>query len=149
MQRLPRWIVKVYPKFRIVFKTGTAVTACSLLIFLNSCSFAQKQYNSVDFMMDTFVTQQWYGENSKKCYDEIYAMLSENEKLFSGYLEDSEIDSINKMSGKERVKISPLTFEVLLKSLEYSRQSEGKFDITIAPLVKLWDIMKLTRQLSL
>ena len=32
------------------------------------------------------------------------------------------------------------TFFVIKKSLQYSKSSKGKFDITVGPLVKLWGI---------
>lgn len=52
----------------------------------------------------------------------------------------SEIIRLNNASGKESVSLSPDTFFVLEKGKYYSEKSNGMFDITIGPLVKLWNI---------
>ena len=54
--------------------------------------------------------------------------------------EKSEITHLNNEAGKEYTKISPDTFYVLEKGKHYSEISNGKYDITIGPLVKLWNI---------
>jgi thiamine biosynthesis lipoprotein len=54
--------------------------------------------------------------------------------------ETSEIIALNDASGKKEVKLSPDTFYVLEKGKQYSELFEGKFDITIGPVVKLWNI---------
>ena len=50
----------------------------------------------------------------------------------------SDIVRINKAAGKKPVKVSPETIEVIEKSLEMSRRSEGAFDITFAAMHGLW-----------
>ncbi len=52
--------------------------------------------------------------------------------------ESSELIELNKKAGKELCKVSPDTFFVIKKGLQYSRLSKGKFDITVGPLVRLW-----------
>jgi len=54
--------------------------------------------------------------------------------------EKSEIVQLNSKAGKEYSKLSPDTFYVLEKENYYSGISNGKYDITIGPLVKLWNI---------
>jgi len=53
---------------------------------------------------------------------------------------DSEVSMVNAAAGQHPVRVSPDTFEVIEKSLEYARRTNGAFDPTIAPLVKLWNI---------
>jgi thiamine biosynthesis lipoprotein len=60
------------------------------------------------------------------------------ETLMSPWLDSSDVTRINRSAGKERVKISPETFEVIQKAQEISELSEGGFDITIGPLTELW-----------
>lgn len=91
-------------------------------------------------MMDTFVEQQWYGENAELAYSEIEKMLNHCEELFSAYKEGSEIYALNQKSGESPTPISPITMELLERSLAFSRESDGVFDITVAPLVKLWNV---------
>jgi thiamine biosynthesis lipoprotein len=71
-------------------------------------------------------------------YDEIRRV----EKLMTDWERpgepESDIVKINKAAGKKAVKVSPETIEVIEKSLEMSRRSEGAFDITFAAMHGLW-----------
>ncbi|MCZ6540034.1 MAG: FAD:protein FMN transferase, partial [Nitrospinae bacterium] len=61
------------------------------------------------------------------------------EQLMSTYLPDSEISQINRAAGKEAVPVSLEVEEVIREGIFWSRQSSGAFDITVEPLVQLWD----------
>ncbi|TDJ53301.1 MAG: FAD:protein FMN transferase [Nitrospina sp.] len=61
------------------------------------------------------------------------------EQLMSTYLPDSEISQINRAAGKEAVPVSLEVEEVIREGIFWSRQSGGAFDITVEPLVQLWD----------
>lgn len=61
------------------------------------------------------------------------------EQLMSTYLPDSEISQINRAAGKEAIPVSPEVEEVLREGIYWSEQSGGTFDITVEPLVQLWD----------
>ena len=74
---------------------------------------------------------------AKKCLDTAFAELKKVDDLRSDYKSDSEVSEVNRDAFKRAVKVSKSTFEVLQKSAEFSRLSEGAFDITIAPLTEL------------
>lgn len=95
---------------------------------------------STDFVMDTFVEQKLYGENAQAAVQEISAKLREFEQAFSMHLEDSEISRLNAAAGGEAVELSEPVYELLQRSRELSLQSQGAFDVTIAPLTKVWGI---------
>ena len=40
------------------------------------------------------------------------------------------------------MKVSAELFDLLSACVEYSRQSEGAFDITVGPLMKVWGFYK-------
>ena len=61
------------------------------------------------------------------------------ELLMSTYLPDSEISRINRAAGKNAIPVSPEVEEVIREGLYWAEQSGGAFDITIEPLVQLWD----------
>jgi thiamine biosynthesis lipoprotein len=61
------------------------------------------------------------------------------EQLMSTYLPDSEISRINRAAGKEAIPVSPEVEEVIREGIYWSEQSGGAFDITIEPLVYLWN----------
>lgn len=95
---------------------------------------------SIDFVMDTFVEQKLYGENAQAAVQEISEKLWEFEQTFSMHVEDSEISRLNAAAGGEAVELSQVVYELLQRSKDLSLQSQGAFDISIAPLTKVWGI---------
>ena len=69
------------------------------------------------------------------------------EQLMSPRIDSSDVSKINRSAGKEWVKVSKETIEVVLKAREISEFSEGAFDITIGPLSHLWRIAREKREL--
>ncbi len=61
------------------------------------------------------------------------------EQLMSTYLPNSEISRINRAAGKNAIPVSPEVEEVIREGIYWAEQSGGAFDITIEPLVQLWD----------
>lgn len=118
-----------------------------LIFTLNSCSIKKEPITKSSFFMGTIVNITLYDNPNENIIDKAFNRISEIESLLSLNLTDSEINKINEKSGLEPVKVSSLTFNIIEKSLEYSRLSNGNFDITIGPLVKLWGIGSDTAKL--
>jgi thiamine biosynthesis lipoprotein len=57
----------------------------------------------------------------------------------STYKPDSEVSRVNALAAREPVKISPELFGLLATALEYSRITEGAFDITYASVGFMYD----------
>ena len=73
----------------------------------------------------------------------IEAGMSELRRLddmMSLYKDTSEITKVNLAAGREPVKVSPEMIEVVEQAAEISRLSGGIFDVTIGPLVVLWQM---------
>jgi thiamine biosynthesis lipoprotein len=77
-------------------------------------------------------------EAANKAALQAFQEIKRIETLMSPWLDSSDVTRINRSAGKERVKVSPETFEVIQKAQEISELSEGGFDITIGPLTELW-----------
>ncbi|MDP2972856.1 MAG: FAD:protein FMN transferase, partial [Deltaproteobacteria bacterium] len=77
-------------------------------------------------------------EAAKKATLQAFQEIKRIEQLMSPWIGTSDVSRLNRSAGKEWVKVSPETLEVIKKSQEISRLSEGGFDITIAPLTQLW-----------
>jgi thiamine biosynthesis lipoprotein len=77
-------------------------------------------------------------EAANKAVLQAFQEIKRIETLMSPWLDSSDVTRINRSAGKERVKVSPETFEVIQKAQEISELSEGGFDITIGPLTELW-----------
>ena len=77
---------------------------------------------------------------STKTTDEIFKRLFEIENRMSANKDGTEIAAVNEAAGKSAVKVSDDTFFVISKALDYATLTEGAFDPTVGPLVKLWGI---------
>lgn len=62
------------------------------------------------------------------------------EGMLSRFIEDSEIARINRSAGIAPEKVSGDTYAVLSRAVEFSRRSAGRFDVTVGPLVKVWNV---------
>ena len=67
--------------------------------------------------------------------------------LLSNYKPESEWSEVNQHAAQRPVKVSPELFRLLSACVEYSRESEGAFDITVGPLMKVWGFYKDTGHL--
>ena len=70
--------------------------------------------------------------------DMAFDEISRVEGVFSAYRDESEISRINRLRQGEPLRISAEAFSLIEESLYYSARTEGAFDITVGPLVKLW-----------
>ncbi len=75
------------------------------------------------------------------------SLLLETEKIvndiydkMSPELTGSDISKINENAGIRHVKVSDDTFFVIEKALQYSKLSDGQFDISIRPVITAWGI---------
>jgi len=62
--------------------------------------------------------------------------------LLSNYKPESEWNEVNREAAQRPVKVSPELFRLLQACVEYSRASEGAFDISVGPLMKVWGFYK-------
>lgn len=63
------------------------------------------------------------------------------ENRLSLYRPASEIAQINSRAAREAVQVSPELFALLQQAQKLSEETNGAFDITIAPLVRCWGFM--------
>ncbi len=92
--------------------------------------------------MGTVMSHKVFGMYAEDSLDAVCRELSRLEMLLSRFIPESDVSRINQSAGKAPVKISPETFDVLTRAVEMSSFCHGSFDITIAPLVALWNIGK-------
>lgn len=75
---------------------------------------------------------------AERCIEAAFAKIEEIEDLMSDHKSDSEIGELNRDGFNRAIVVSEPTYEVLQKGVEFSRISDGAFDITIGPLVDFW-----------
>ncbi|HHY42516.1 MAG TPA: FAD:protein FMN transferase [Thermoanaerobacterales bacterium] len=103
-------------------------------------SSEEKPVTKTNFMLDTLVSIQAFGPDASDAIEKAFARIDDIEKKMTSKADFSEVISINELAGRDFYKVSPDTFFVIKKGLYFSNLSEGKFDITVGPLVKLWGI---------
>lgn len=82
-----------------------------------------------------------YGSDQASMNDAIDAAFEEAHRLdalLSNYRPASEWSRINREAAAGPVPISPELFSLLSDCMEYSRASEGSFDLTVGPLMRTW-----------
>jgi len=102
----------------------------------------KKTMESQVFNMGTVIINHVTGENSQQALREAQAEISRLNNLLSRFVKESDISRINQRAGESAVQVSEETFQLLSESLDYSKLSQGLWDITICPLVTLWEEAK-------
>jgi len=64
------------------------------------------------------------------------------DRLLSNYRPESEWSAVNRSAARGPVVVSAELFDVLSACLAYSRRSEGAFDITVGPLMRVWNFYR-------
>ncbi len=73
-----------------------------------------------------------------KCIRAAMAEIHKVDELMSDYKSDSDIGRANKEAAEGPVQVSESTYEVLRRSVEFSKLTNGAFDITVGPLMDLF-----------
>jgi thiamine biosynthesis lipoprotein len=105
--------------------------------------------SSVDAMGSTY-TMALYGTDQARlrvAAEEAAEEVQRLDHLLSNYLPTSEWSEVNRDAAKGPVRVSPELFDLLTDCVNYSRNSEGAFDITVGPLMKVWGFYKGTGRL--
>jgi thiamine biosynthesis lipoprotein len=89
--------------------------------------------------MGTVMTHKAFGLYTEDSLAAVCREVARIEGLLSRFLPDSEISRVNRSAGIKSEKVSCDTYEVLSKAVELSRNFPGCFDVTIEPLVALWN----------
>lgn len=77
-------------------------------------------------------------EAARAAFEEIDRL----DRQMSNYAETSELTYINRNAARAEVIVEGELFDLLKRSLDYSRVSGGAFDITVGPLMKAWGFFK-------
>ncbi len=119
---------------------------------LSGCSEAVQKYDATGVAMGTMINQTIYvkgneTQSAEEVADQITGQITERlkemEADISWRIETSQVSQINVSgAGADGFAMSEELAEVLKTAWQISEDSEGAFDLTIAPVVRLWDIDK-------
>ncbi|MCX5694823.1 MAG: FAD:protein FMN transferase [Candidatus Omnitrophica bacterium] len=97
----------------------------------HSLKTKQLYYNN-RLLMGTF----WQVSSpNKQAATIVFSEASRIEQLLSKYIATSEISQLNRLG---KLKVSPDTFYIIKKSIEFHDKTFKAFDITVGPLIDLW-----------
>ena len=125
--------------------TAVMIALAVIMLVFSGCEHNnpigdENQESKTQFVLGTTVTIQIYGEHSDEIFSKVFGRLRDIEDKMTINRDGSEVMSINENAGREFVKVSDDTYYVIKRGVEFSEVSNGKFDISIGPLVKLWNI---------
>src|SRR5262249_38168481 len=86
-----------------------------------------------------------YGEDRAKlvaAVDQAFEEVRRIDRMLSNYKKDSELSRINRDAGLALVPVSEEMFRLLEACGRDTRESEGAFDISVGPLMKIWGFYK-------
>jgi FAD:protein FMN transferase len=114
------------------------------LLTLASAAPAHAEWVSrtVDGIMGTRIFVELWADDHQRGEDAIDAVMAEMRHIddtMSVYKPTSEVSEVNRLAAQKPVKISPELFNLLTTALQYSRITEGAFDITYASVGYMYD----------
>lgn len=121
-------------------KVAFFITIISCALLFANCREPETAFETTDVIMGTMVSQKIYGKDNKAAATEAVERMRALERMLSFFSPESEVSRLNNSAGKNKVRLSPETFFVLSKSIEYSRLSDGAFNVMVGPLVKKWGV---------
>lgn len=106
-------------------------------MFSNRLNKEEKSIHQTYFYLGTIIDITLFGTDDTSDLEPITQLINRYDLMFDRHTETSDIYRLNESKSLE---VNPETYEVIETSLFYSNLSNGKFDITINPIVDLWQI---------
>jgi FAD:protein FMN transferase len=133
--------------FPILLLRGKALVPVGLSLAFSTLAHTTQsvRVDASDDIMGTTFSVVLYDSNRVKGEAAANAALAEAHRLdhvLSNYLPSSELSRVNREAARAPVKVSAELFSFLDTALRYSRESEGAFDMTVGPLMKVWGFYK-------
>lgn len=124
-----------------------------ILCSITGCSKNSTPQTKAGFYFDTAISISIYTIHDEEpdtieadaIMNDAFSLCAHYESLLSATIEGSDIDRINKAGGAP-VTVDPDTATLLKEALSYCALSDGKFDITVGELVRLWDFSSKTME---
>lgn len=118
-------------------KVILAFAITMLCIVFIGCGFnGSTPYEREIFSLDTFINLKIYGENGEESANLAQKKITQFENIFSVTNPNSDVSKIN--SESVGTNINTDTVKLIQFSLDMSNLTNGAFDISVYPVVKLW-----------
>jgi len=133
-------------------RRGRLLVALSLMatsaVLLGAPAQAKWVSRTVDGIMGTRIYVEVWADDDKKGDSAIDAVMDEMRHIddtMSTYKADSEVSKVNQLAAQQVLPISAELFKLLQTALDYSRITEGAFDITYASVGYMYNFRERKR----
>ncbi len=110
-----------------------------MIFTLCGCARNNKEpLSKTGFYFDTVISIHLYDTTDETLLDACFSYCEQFEQQVSRTITGSDIHRINEAGGTP-VTVSDTTIALLKEGIRYGELTDGAFDITIAPLMELWD----------
>ncbi len=116
-----------------------------IVIFMVASCQSEINYVRLDgFTMGTTyqITLQSDQQTAVLIQQQIDTELLKINHLMSTYIDDSELSLFNQSTSLDCQQVSEETYYVIKNAIEISKKTQGKFDVTIGPLISEWGFDK-------
>ena len=120
----------------------SSITAICMLVWSFSHAQLQRQSFTRSKMGAPFTVIMYTTDTAQanRAAEGSFALVDSLVNIFSDYIDSSELNRLCAAGGSNRppFKCSPALFNLLLLSADAWKKSEGRFDITLGPVTRLW-----------
>jgi len=86
----------------------------------------------------TITLYAWEESQARKAAEAAFAKVAALDRMMTDYDPESELMQLCRQPHGTPVRVSTELFDVLERSQRLARQSDGAFDVTVGPVVRLW-----------
>ena len=98
-----------------------------------------KEVFATFYLMDTVVSVRLSGKNVRRALKQIKKKLLWFSRYYSRYDDKGQVYKINAAAGRSFVRVDRKLLALLNKAVGLSNMTGGLFDVTVGPLMDLWD----------
>ena len=114
------------------------------LIFFFGCRGNDIQlFERKRIVMDTLVSITIYAkqepENWQQHVEQAFEKMQRIEDLATSFNDSSDVGQLNLNAGQKGISVHKNVLEILKEAREVAENSEGAFDVTVLPLLRLWN----------
>ena len=118
-----------------------------ILLLVSPASIAEWYTHNFDVMGTRASIELWSNSqaHASQSFSAVELEMRRIESVMSSYQESSELSAINRLSANQTLTLTPELYQLIQKSLYFSRISNGAFDITYASVGHLYNYRKGTQ----
>lgn len=107
---------------------------------INVDNILKEPLEDKQFLLGTYVSIRVYDKGKEQALKDAFARVKELGDKITVNEEGSEVDKVNAQAGVAPVVVSDDVYRVSKAAYDYSKDSNGAFDMAIGPITSLWHI---------